>query len=162
MAASYTPLVHTGSATLVGNKCSILDRGRQLSSIVVALRLPAVILPLRTTRLGPGDGCVDGCSLDSAGVLKELAVWLDSSFGSAELIAGAIGLASAVVDNVPLVAATMGMYDLDQVLYCTLLPCAVRNWTLVLFPVRYLSPDLAAGACVRPHAQSRQVLPALA
>lgn len=50
-------------------------------------------------------------SLDAAGLLRELATWLDATVGSTELIAGAIGLASSVVDNVPLVAATMGMYD---------------------------------------------------
>lgn len=53
-------------------------------------------------------------ALDSAGILKHLAQWLDQHFTNTTLIATLIGLASAVVDNVPLVAATMGMYDLDQ------------------------------------------------
>lgn len=30
-----------------------------------------------------------------------------------EVVAGLLGLASAVIDNVPLVAATMAMYDLN-------------------------------------------------
>ena len=53
-------------------------------------------------------------SLDSAGVLKQLASFLDAHIPSVELIAIAIGLVSAVIDNVPLVAATMGMYDLAE------------------------------------------------
>jgi len=53
-------------------------------------------------------------SLDSAGVLREVADWLSDHIPSTELIALAIGLVSAVIDNVPLVAATMGMYDLGQ------------------------------------------------
>lgn len=54
-------------------------------------------------------------ALDASGILKELAVFLDQNLPSKELIATVIGLASAVVDNVPLVAATMGMYDVNSV-----------------------------------------------
>eukprot|EP00242_Pyramimonas_sp_CCMP2087_P000055 CAMPEP_0198196774 /NCGR_PEP_ID=MMETSP1445-20131203/186_1 /TAXON_ID=36898 /ORGANISM="Pyramimonas sp., Strain CCMP2087" /LENGTH=572 /DNA_ID=CAMNT_0043865741 /DNA_START=165 /DNA_END=1883 /DNA_ORIENTATION=+ len=54
-----------------------------------------------------------GC-LDSAGILKELAEFLDNNIPSKELLATAIGAASALIDNVPLVAATMGMYDIAQ------------------------------------------------
>lgn len=53
-------------------------------------------------------------ALDSAGILQKLAHWLDSHFSNTTMIATLIGLASAVVDNVPLVAATMGMYSLEQ------------------------------------------------
>ena len=54
-------------------------------------------------------------ALDAAGILERLAHILDKYFdGNTTLIAILIGLASAVVDNVPLVAATMGMYSLDQ------------------------------------------------
>lgn len=50
-------------------------------------------------------------SLESTGVLAELARTADTLSGGEPLgIATAIGLASAVVDNVPLVAATQGMY----------------------------------------------------
>lgn len=52
-------------------------------------------------------------ALDTSGVLKDVAVWLNETIGNTELIATAIGIASAVIDNVPLVAATMGMYDLS-------------------------------------------------
>lgn len=53
-------------------------------------------------------------ALDSAHILQGLAQYLDNAIGNLNLIAAAIGLASAVVDNVPLVAASMGMYDLVQ------------------------------------------------
>eukprot|EP00980_Cylindrotheca_fusiformis_P023384 scaffold10429_cov126-Cylindrotheca_fusiformis.AAC.15 len=50
--------------------------------------------------------------LDKSGLLKELAVFLSESLPSLDIIATVIGIASALIDNVPLVAATMGMYDL--------------------------------------------------
>lgn len=53
-------------------------------------------------------------ALDSAHLLNMLAVWLDQTIGNATIIATLIGLASAVIDNVPLVAAAMGMYSFDQ------------------------------------------------
>ncbi|MCE5293407.1 MAG: sodium:proton antiporter NhaD [Chlamydiales bacterium] len=51
-------------------------------------------------------------ALETAGILKELAIWLDGQVPSKVAVASIIGVASAVIDNVPLVAATMGMYDL--------------------------------------------------
>lgn len=53
-------------------------------------------------------------ALETSGVLKAIATWLDQHIGNIEIIAIAIGLASAVVDNVPLVAASMGMYSLES------------------------------------------------
>ena len=50
-------------------------------------------------------------ALEAVGVLKDVAVWLDSITSSHLLIATFIGMVSAVVDNIPLVAASMGMYD---------------------------------------------------
>jgi Na+/H+ antiporter NhaD/arsenite permease-like protein len=50
--------------------------------------------------------------LDKSGLLKELATFLSDNLPSLDIIATVIGLASALIDNVPLVAATMGMYDL--------------------------------------------------
>jgi hypothetical protein len=52
--------------------------------------------------------------LEHSHVLGALAHWLDETVGRLDLIVMVIGLASAVVDNVPLVAASMGMYDLAQ------------------------------------------------
>ncbi len=53
-------------------------------------------------------------ALESAGILLGLASWLDTSISSQAMIATLIGLFSAIVDNVPLVAATMGMYPITQ------------------------------------------------
>jgi hypothetical protein len=50
--------------------------------------------------------------LESFGYLHALSDQLAASLGNQSLIITIIGLASAVVDNVPLVAATMGMYSL--------------------------------------------------
>ncbi len=51
-------------------------------------------------------------SLEETGVLNSLAQTLDHSIGNNSLIVLSIGLSSAVIDNVPLVAACMGMYPL--------------------------------------------------
>ncbi len=51
-------------------------------------------------------------SLQATGVLKDLAMFLDDRFGNVYAIGVSLGLLSAIVDNVPLVAASMGMYDL--------------------------------------------------
>ena len=50
-------------------------------------------------------------SLQEAGHLLYAADWLRTSLNDVYLIDLAIGLLSAIVDNVPLVAASMGMYD---------------------------------------------------
>jgi len=53
-------------------------------------------------------------ALQVTGVLGDLAVSLNKSVGNISLITMLIGFLSAVVDNVPLVAAAQGMYSLDQ------------------------------------------------
>ena len=53
-------------------------------------------------------------ALESFGYLGQLAAYLESSLGNQFFIVTVIGIASSVVDNVPLVAATMGMYPLAQ------------------------------------------------
>ncbi|KAI4366757.1 hypothetical protein MLD38_022592 [Melastoma candidum] len=66
-------------------------------------------------------------SLEAAGLLRELANYLDSHIPSIELIAGSIGVVSAIIDNVPLVAAAMGMYDV------TSFPQDSEFWQLVAY-----------------------------
>ncbi|XP_038985879.1 sodium/proton antiporter 1 [Phoenix dactylifera] len=66
-------------------------------------------------------------SLEAAGILRELANYLDAHIPNAELIASAVGVVSAIIDNVPLVAATMGMYDL------TSFPQDSEFWQLIAF-----------------------------
>ncbi len=53
-------------------------------------------------------------ALQATGVLTDLAVAMDNSIGNIKIITLCIGLLSAIVDNVPLVAAAQGMYGLDQ------------------------------------------------
>lgn len=53
-------------------------------------------------------------TLSANGMLPALAGWLDAKVGNQAVIVMLIGLASAVVDNIPLVAASMGMYPLAQ------------------------------------------------
>ncbi len=54
-----------------------------------------------------------GC-LQSAGVLKEVGKYLETNLHSMEIIIFVIGLSSAIIDNVPLVAAVQGMYTLTE------------------------------------------------
>lgn len=53
-------------------------------------------------------------TLEHTQVLSALAGWLDRTIGRLDAIVTVIGLASAIVDNVPLVAASMGMYSLNN------------------------------------------------
>ena len=53
-------------------------------------------------------------ALQSTGVLTSVASSLDRSIGNISIITIIIGFLSAIVDNVPLVAAAQGMYSLDQ------------------------------------------------
>jgi len=52
-------------------------------------------------------------ALESFGLLKEAALFLNSTLKNDYLIGIALGVLSSVVDNVPLVAAAQGMYDLQ-------------------------------------------------
>ncbi|CAH9079828.1 unnamed protein product [Cuscuta epithymum] len=66
-------------------------------------------------------------SLEAAGILREVANYLDTHVQNVELIASAVGVVSAIIDNVPLVAATMGMYDLSY------FPKDSEFWQLVAY-----------------------------
>jgi Na+/H+ antiporter NhaD/arsenite permease-like protein len=52
--------------------------------------------------------------LEHTHILSALATWLETTIGRLDIIVTIIGLVSAIVDNVPLVAASMGMYSLAQ------------------------------------------------
>jgi Na+/H+ antiporter NhaD/arsenite permease-like protein len=53
-------------------------------------------------------------TLEHTHILTGLADWLNRVVGREDVIVTIIGLVSAIVDNVPLVAASMGMYSLSQ------------------------------------------------
>lgn len=76
-------------------------------------------------------------TLEHAGVLPALARWLDAEVGRLDLIVLAFGLLSAVIDNVPMVAAAMGMYDLavhppDSFLWEFLAYCAGTGGSILI------------------------------
>ena len=76
-------------------------------------------------------------SLEATHLLQNLAVWLNDTVGNIDIIVALIGLASAVVDNVPLVAASMGMYDLtlyptDNSLWLFLAYCAGTGGSILI------------------------------
>ena len=53
-------------------------------------------------------------TLEHSHILSSVAAWLDNAVGRQDVIVMIIGMVSAIVDNVPLVAAAMGMYSLQQ------------------------------------------------
>jgi Na+/H+ antiporter NhaD/arsenite permease-like protein len=76
-------------------------------------------------------------ALESTGILRALAESLSRSVGNLDVIILLIGAVSAVVDNVPIVAATMGMYDLqtypaDAKLWEFLAYCAGTGGSMLL------------------------------
>jgi len=76
-------------------------------------------------------------TLEHAHILASLARWLDYAVGRQDLIVLSIGLVSAIVDNVPLVAAAMGMYDLalypaDHFLWEFLAYCAGTGGSILI------------------------------
>jgi Na+/H+ antiporter NhaD/arsenite permease-like protein len=52
--------------------------------------------------------------LQATGVLSSLADWMDTTIGDKTAIGLSLGVLSAVVDNVPLMAAAQGMYSLNE------------------------------------------------
>lgn len=66
-------------------------------------------------------------SLQSVGVLGNAANWLTNTIGNMNIVIMAIGLLSAIVDNVPIVAAVQGMYDLS------LYPLNHHFWTFLAY-----------------------------
>lgn len=68
-------------------------------------------------------------ALEATHILAGVAIWLNDTVGSLDLTVLLIGTASAVVDNVPLVAATMGMYDIRT------FPADHRLWEFLAYCV---------------------------
>jgi Na+/H+ antiporter NhaD/arsenite permease-like protein len=84
------------------------DADKDVYSVVHALRkadVPSVLFFLGIL--------VAISALESTHLLADLAAYMDSTIGNLNIIVISIGLLSAIIDNVPLVAATMGMYDLQ-------------------------------------------------
>ena len=76
-------------------------------------------------------------TLSANGTLPALAEWLDARIGNQAIIVALIGFVSAIVDNIPLVAAAIGMYPLahfpaDSFLWEFLAYCAGTGGSLLI------------------------------
>ncbi|MFN8429515.1 MAG: sodium:proton antiporter NhaD [Spirosomataceae bacterium] len=66
-------------------------------------------------------------ALENIGALHHAAAWLDTHVSNQTIVVTIIGILSSIVDNVPLVAASMGMYSLEQY------PVDHQFWELLAF-----------------------------
>lgn len=66
-------------------------------------------------------------ALETQGTLPSLATWLDQSVGNMDVVVIITGILSAIVDNVPLVAAAIGMYPISDI------PVDSRFWEMLAF-----------------------------
>lgn len=66
-------------------------------------------------------------ALESIGFLHDVAIWLSDKVPNIPTLATLLGILSAIIDNVPLVAATMGMYDLASY------PMDAPLWQLIAY-----------------------------
>lgn len=66
-------------------------------------------------------------ALEVSGLLQELAVRMNDFISDPHYVAVAIGIFSALIDNIPLVAATMGMYSLEK------FPMDSSFWQLIAY-----------------------------
>lgn len=76
-------------------------------------------------------------SLQTAGHLSQLAIAMDDHFGNIYVINILVGLLSAIVDNVPLVAGAMGMYPMsiyppDHTFWSLLAYCAGTGGSVLI------------------------------
>lgn len=79
------------------------------------LRVPSILSKIDTSSILFFLGILLSVdALQTIGILDSVALWLTNDVKSLPLIATLIGIFSAIIDNVPLVAATMGMYPLTQ------------------------------------------------
>lgn len=78
------------------------------------LRIPYILTKIDVSSILFFLGILLGVNaLETTGILDGAAQWMDKYMHNEALIASIIGVVSAIIDNVPLVAATMGMYDLQ-------------------------------------------------
>lgn len=76
-------------------------------------------------------------ALDSAGILRNLATAVQGAIPDERVVAAIIGVVSAIVDNVPLVAGAIGMYDpatypLDHQFWIFLAYCAGTGGSMLV------------------------------
>ncbi|MGB3142984.1 MAG: sodium:proton antiporter NhaD [Maribacter sp.] len=94
-------------ATEILHRNKTLEQRKQLSisSVLQKIDTPSILFFLGIlTAVG---------ALQAAGHLGDMSKLLDSNFNSIYAVNAIIGVLSSIVDNVPLVAGTMGMYSLE-------------------------------------------------
>lgn len=52
-------------------------------------------------------------AMETSGILEDLSIWMATYLKNTEIIVIFMGIMSSIIDNVPLTAAAMGMYDLS-------------------------------------------------
>lgn len=103
------------------------NRRYTISGVLTRIDLPTILFFLGILLAVAG--------LQSAGHLAMLAVGMDSLFhGNYYLVDTVIGILSSIVDNVPLVAGVMGMYEfpMDHTLWVYLSYCAGTGGSLLI------------------------------
>lgn len=92
------------------------SKAQNLASVENELRLSNVIkkVDMATLMFFTGVLLAVG-ALEDTGVLSDLGLWLRDSVGSVYYIDAVIGLMSSIIDNVPLVASAMSMYEIEPV-----------------------------------------------
>ena len=94
-----TEIIHTGKDTMDKDSLSVNFAIRKIDTPSILFFLGILI------SVG---------ALQSAGILKEMADYLNQQIGNQKIIVLVLGGLSAIIDNVPLVAATQGMYSLTD------------------------------------------------
>ena len=94
-----TEMIHSGKDTMDKDNLSVNFAIRKIDT-------PSILFFLGIL--------ISVAALQSAGTLKEMADYLNQQISDQKLIVVVLGLFSAVLDNVPLVAATQGMYSLPE------------------------------------------------
>ena len=94
-----TEMIHSGKDTMDKDNLSVNFAIRKIDT-------PSILFFLGIL--------ISVAALQSAGTLKEMADYLNQQISDQKLIVVILGLFSAVIDNVPLVAATQGMYSLTE------------------------------------------------
>lgn len=81
-----------------------------------AMRLPQMLARIDISTIMFFLGILMAVSvLAEIGVLRALGQWLDETIGNHYLVTGTIGVLSSIVDNVPLVAGSMKMYEIAAI-----------------------------------------------
>jgi Na+/H+ antiporter NhaD/arsenite permease-like protein len=94
-----TEIIHSGKDTMDKDNLSVNFAIRKIDT-------PSILFFLGIL--------ISVAALQSAGTLHEMADYLNHQIGNQKIIVMVLGGLSAVIDNVPLVAATQGMYALSD------------------------------------------------